>query len=134
MPQNLIKITASKKLIAIVVRKTFPAQPHQFLTDKNNPLQLGVLKYQKNQTVKPHLHRQVTKTTHKNQEFIYLISGQMKVNFYYRRKLIKTLTLNPGDFLLQLTGGHGFQMLKNTKFITIKQGPYHGSSKEKTFI
>ena len=134
MSPNLINITANKKLLAIVVRQNFPAKPHQFLTDKNNPLQLGVLKGSKNQIVKPHLHRQITKTTHKNQEFIYLVSGQLKVEFFYRRRLVKTLTLNPGDCLLQLTAGHGFKFTKDSKIITIKQGPYHSPAKEKTFI
>jgi quercetin dioxygenase-like cupin family protein len=134
MAANLIKIKAKQKLLALVIKKEFPARAHQFLTEEDNPLQLGILKYAKGQSVKPHLHRQIEKTSHKNQEFIYVVSGQVRVSFFYRREKIKSLILNRGDILLQLSGGHGFEMLKSTELITIKQGPYHGTPKEKTFI
>ena len=134
MPSALVYIKLRKKTLALIVRANLEPQKDQFLTDPQSPLQLGVLDYPENSTVKPHLHRQMTKTTHKNQEFIYLVKGQVKVDFYSKHKLIQTETLNPGDSLLQLSGGHGFTFLKPSKIITIKQGPYHGRSREKNII
>jgi len=134
MSQNLITIKVHKKTLALIVIADHQSQKDQFLTDKDNPLQLGILKYPKDFVVKPHLHRQIIKTTHKNQEFIYLVEGQVKVDFFYKRKLIESHILNPGDCLLQLSGGHGFKFLKPSKLITIKQGPYQGKSKEKQQI
>lgn len=134
MTSDLVYIKLRKKTLALIVRANLKPQKDQFLTDPQSPLQLGVLDYPKNASVKPHLHRQVIKTTHKNQEFIYLIKGQVKVDFYYKRKLFKTETLNPGDCLLQLSGGHGFTFLKPSKIVTIKQGPYLGQSREKNLL
>jgi hypothetical protein len=134
MTPNLINVKIRNKSLALIVKAKLKPQKNQFLTDAQNPLQLGVLDYPKNATVKPHLHRQITKTTHKNQEFIYLVEGQVKVEFFYKRKLIQTETLDPGDCLLQLSGGHGFTFLKPSKLITVKQGPYHDRAREKTII
>ena len=32
--------------------------------------------------------------------------------------------MNKGDIILLVSGGHGFQILKKTEIIEIKQGPY----------
>jgi len=134
MTAKLIKITANKKQLALIIKSGFQTKKNQFLTSKNNPLQLGILKFPKNYLVKPHYHRQIQKTTHKNQEFIYLVSGKIQVTFYHHQQKIQTTTLNSGDILLQLAGGHSFKMLKPSQLITIKQGPYKGTKKEKSFI
>ena len=135
---NLITIKAGQKTIALIVKADFKAKPHQFLTDKDNPLQLGVLAHKKDSEVKPHQHRKLTKTTHQNQEFIYLKSGKVEVTFYrdfYRGSTpVKKHILEPGDCLLQLSGGHGFKYLKDSETITIKQGPYFGKAKEKKLL
>ncbi|MEA3355342.1 MAG: hypothetical protein U9Q63_02580 [Patescibacteria group bacterium] len=134
MSSNLIEIKSGKTLIALIILSNFKAKLHQFLTPKNNPLQLGVLSYPKNSIVKPHQHKKLTKTTHQNQEFIYLKSGQIQVTFFYQGSTLVKHILNPGDCLLQISGGHGFKFLKKSKIITIKQGPYLGSSCEKSII
>lgn len=131
---NLIKVKAKKTILALIVRSNFKAKPHQFLTPANNPLQLGILKFPKNHTVLSHQHRALTKTTHKNQEFIYVVSGQILAEFFYKGRTLVKHILNPGDCLLQLQGGHGFTMLKLTKIITIKQGPYSSRKLEKIEI
>lgn len=134
MPSNLITIKAGKTTLALIIKANFKAKPHQFLTDKNNPLQLGVLSHSKNSEVKPHQHKNLEKTTHQNQEFIYLKSGLVEVTFFNKGVSFVKHLLNPGDCLLQLSGGHGFKFLKKSETITIKQGPYFGKLKEKAFI
>ncbi|MFH0942911.1 MAG: hypothetical protein V1810_01930 [Candidatus Beckwithbacteria bacterium] len=130
----MIQIKANNQLIALIIRANHQAKPNQFLTSKTNPLQLGVLKFPKNHQVKPHQHRHLAKTTHQNQEFIYLVSGQAEVEFFYKGSTLVKHRLNPGDCLLQLKGGHGFTFLKPSKIITIKQGPYRGLKAEKEFL
>jgi len=130
----MIEIKAKNQLIALIIPSTQKAKSNQFLTSKTNPLQLGVLRFPKNHQVKPHQHRSLTKTTHQNQEFIYLVSGKIRVEFFNKGLSFVKKTLNPGDCLLQLKGGHGFTFLKPSKIITIKQGPYRGLKAEKEFL
>ncbi|MCX6816275.1 MAG: hypothetical protein NTZ93_00135 [Candidatus Beckwithbacteria bacterium] len=134
MPNNLINIKFGKTTLALIIKANFKAKPHQFLTKPDNPLQLGVNFYPKGRQVKPHQHRRLAKTTHKNQEFIYLVSGQIEATFFYKGRTFVKHILNPGDCLLQFCGGHGFKFLKPTKLITIKQGPYSDRQHEKIEI
>ena len=135
MSSNLIKIKSGSTLIALIIRSNFKAKPNQFLTKPTNPLQLGINSYPKNHIVKPHKHRKILKTIHQNQEFIFVKSGQVKVIFFYKGStFVKNYILNPGDCLLQISGGHSFKFLKKSVLITIKQGPYHGKLKEKIFL
>ena len=131
MPNNLINIKFKQTTLALIIKASFKTKPHQFLTPANNPLQLGILKFPKNHTVLAHEHRALTKTTHQNQEFIYVVSGQIQAEFFNKGESFVKHILNPGDCLLQLSGGHGFTFLKPTQIITIKQGPYRGRAKEK---
>lgn len=130
----MIQIKTQGKLIALIIKAKNQPKINQFITDPLNPLQLGFLRFSKNHQVKPHQHRSLTKTAHQNQEFIYLVSGQFEVSFFYKGRTFVKHILNPGDCLLQLQGGHGFTMLKPTKIITIKQGPYLSRQREKIEI
>lgn len=134
MSNNLINIKFKETALALIIKANYPAKPHQFLTKPDNPLQLGINSYPKNHQVKPHRHRALTKTTHQNQEFIYVVSGQLQADFCYKGRTFVTHILDKGDCLLQLSGGHGFTFLKPTKIITIKQGPYSNRQQEKIEI
>lgn len=128
----MIEIKAAGKTIALIIKAK--AKINRFITKPNNPLQLGYLSFSKNNQVKPHQHRALTKTTHQNQEFIYVVSGQIQVEFFNKGESFVKHILNPGDCLLQIAGGHGFTFLKPTKIITIKQGPYSNRKREKIEI
>ena len=41
--------------------------------------------------------------------------------------------LKKNDIILLLTGGHGFKVLKNCKFIEVKQGPYNAKKDKYKF-
>jgi len=129
--RQMIKIIKNKQLLAVIVRAKDQNELDGFITDSQSPLQLGFIKYDKDRQVTPHQHRKLTKTTHQNQEFIYVVAGQVEAKFYYKNQAIKTVVLEAGDTLLQLAGGHGFTFLKPTRLITIKQGPYTTRTHEK---
>ncbi|KKU44705.1 MAG: hypothetical protein UX62_C0051G0005 [Microgenomates group bacterium GW2011_GWA2_46_7] len=44
----------------------------------------------------------------------------------YGWNVIKEVVLNQGDILLQVSGGHGFDVLEPSYLIEIKQGPFPG--------
>jgi hypothetical protein len=127
----MIKITQDGKLLAIIIKAKQQAELDGFVTGKDSPLQLGCLKFEKDQQVTPHEHRSLTKTTHMNQEFIYIVKGEVKAEFYFKNKIIAQDILKSGDMMLQMAGGHGFTFIKPTKIVTIKQGPYSSRKEEK---
>ena len=57
----------------------------------------------------------------------------MRVDFYSRhKKFLKSTILKKNNIILLLSGGHGFKVIKDCKFLEIKQGPYKiGRDKER---
>ena len=41
-----------------------------------------------------------------------------------KKKYLFSKQAKKNDIVILLTGGHGFKMLNNCKFIEVKQGPY----------
>ena len=132
--KNVEKIIHQDETLAIIIRKDFGEEGANFLSEPNDPFQLGVIKYPEGHEIRPHLHNKIEKSNDLNQEFVYVISGELKIDFYFEKELVQSVILNPGDSFLQLKGGHGFKMCKDTKIIELKQGPFHGTEVEKTYL
>ena len=79
------------------------------------------------------MHILVNKKVKRTQEFIYIKSGEVKNNLYNEdRILVETIILKKGDSVLQLAGGHDFEVLKdNTQVLMVKNGPYKGIENDK---
>jgi len=116
------------QIFAIIIRRKYRPDGVNFLTPDDYTLQLGLIGHPKGRHIRdhihnPHIHYQVDTT----QEFLYLESGKIKATIYdYGWNVIKEVVLNQGDILLQISGGHGFDVLEPTYLIEIKQGPFPG--------
>ena len=123
------------KIIAIVVEKDFNKDGINFISKEDFPLQLGVNNYRKGSIIKPHFHIEKEITINKIQEVIHIESGRIIVNLYdLNGKKIKSVELSTGDTIFLVDGGHGFEILEDTKIIEVKQGPYLGKDKDKRMI
>lgn len=134
MSKNIEKIENKGKTIAIIIRHNFGQEGISFISNPKDPFQVGVLNHQPGYVVKSHLHNKISKENKENQEFLFIIFGKVEVDFYDKEKLIGKKILCSGDALLQMNGGHGFKILKPSKLIEVKQGPFYGNEKEKTYI
>ena len=66
---------------------------------------------------------------------VHIKSGRTVVNLYdLNGKKFKSVELSDGDTIFFVDGGHGFEMLEDTKIIEVKQGPYFGKDKDKRMI
>ncbi len=118
--------------IAIVIRKDFNREGINFVSDSSFPLQLGINSYKKGHEIKSHFHQKREFVITNVQEVIYLKSGKVLVSLYDLNKtMVQTITLSAGDLIFFVNGGHGLEMLENTTFIEVKQGPYFGQDKDK---
>jgi len=51
----------------------------------------------------------------------------LQVDFYSDdQKYLDSRTLNSGDVILLIKGGHGFKVLDDLEMFEVKQGPYAG--------
>ena len=104
------------------------------LTPEKEYLQASIIKFKKKLTIKSHNHLKhpVVKNKRPIQESWILIKGKAKI-FYFdtNKKLLKTLTMKPGDISISFGGGHRLDVEKvNTIIYEYKTGPYKGSKKD----
>ena len=123
------------RTIAIVVRRDFGKDGVNFVSKEDFPLQLGVSGYKKGATIKAHFHIEKEIKINKIQEVVHIESGRTMVNLYdLNGKKVKSVELSEGDTIFFVDGGHGFEMLEDTKILEVKQGPYFGKDKDKRMI
>ena len=123
------------KTIAIVVRKDFKKEGVNFISKPDFPLQLGISSYKRGNKIKAHLHTEKEIKINKIQEIVHIESGKTIVNLYdLSGKKFKSVELLVGDTIFFVNGGHGFEMLEDTKIIEVKQGPYSGKDNDKRYI
>jgi len=111
---------------AVVIRDKASSQnKYNFLTKPVEPMQLGMNYYQAGDKIPNHYHvkRQISDCP--GQEFIIVSEGKLEINLFdENQQHFQTLQLTAGDMILLLRGGHGMEILDETKIIEIKQGPY----------
>lgn len=109
------------------------SEKYNFLTDSQNPLQLGMNFYKQGETIKAHYHLPRHVESDWVQEFLLIAEGRATLTLFDQgdQTPIETLELGTGDMVLLLSGGHGLQIQEDTKIVEIKQGPYDGKTKDK---
>ncbi len=131
---GLERITHGDQLLAIIIRADAkPEKKYNFITDPQNPLQLGVSKYDGGEIIPSHAHLRTEVTVPSGQEFILLTAGKLRVTLYdaSTRDPLATSDLAAGDMILLVSGGHGFEVLEPCQIVEVKQGPYLSKEKDK---
>jgi hypothetical protein len=129
------KIEWEGKTLALIVRQSYEPEGANFITSEDSPLQLGVLKHRPDHTIKPHIHKNPPRTINETQEVLYIAYGKVEADFYASAgKKVASTVLDAGDTILLVSGGHGFNILEDSKIIEVKQGPYHGVEEDKERI
>ena len=129
------KIEWKGKTLALILRGTYDVEGVNFFTAPENPLQLGVLKHKQGTKIKAHIHKDSQKVIREVQEVLHIVSGKVEAEFYDSKGAqVSSTTLNTGDTIMLLTGGHGFNILEESKIIEVKQGPYLGHEEDKEII
>uniref|UniRef100_A0A6M3KTQ1 Mannose-6-phosphate isomerase n=1 Tax=viral metagenome TaxID=1070528 RepID=A0A6M3KTQ1_9ZZZZ len=126
--------------IAIVIRSNFKLEDQgiEFITDNESTQQVGIMRRPKDYKVKDHIHlKQPGRKAVYTQEALLVRSGQIRVDLFkedeFGIKFAKSVTLEKGDIICLLSGGHGITFLEESEILEIKQGPYT-PDKDKEFI
>ena len=120
--------------LAIIIRSTYNNNGIEFFSNDNDSQQLGFMTREKGYEIIPHRHNLIKRKVEVTQEVLFIKSGSVKVDFYDNQEnYIKSSTLNNGDVILLIDGGHGFFMLEKSEIIEVKQGPDCGSEDKVRF-
>ena len=127
MNNHIETVKTKGSIIAIIIRNSFHQEGIEFFTPNEFSQQLAYMNRKKGHIIPRHLHNPVPRQVLFTREFLYIKSGKVKVDLYDNEKNFLTKkVLSAGDVILLADGGHGFEMLKDSEIIEIKQGPYGG--------
>ncbi len=106
----------------------------RFATENEDPLQVGIFERDKGYEVPAHRHNGRALTLTDVGEFLWVQSGSMRIEVFDEEwNVLDTWTARSGDCIVLLRGGHAISMLEPTRLLEVKQGPYPGKEREKTF-
>ncbi len=132
--QGIERVAPGGKLLAIIVRAQVATEKkYNFLTEPESSLQMGVSTYPGGEAIAAHAHLRTEVTAPSGCEYILVKSGKLRVRLYdaETREQLVVEVLGPGDSILLLAGGHGFDVLEPCQILEVKQGPYISKEKDK---
>jgi hypothetical protein len=134
MPQ-ITKVKYKNKIFAIIIKnENLKKNGITFFTENKMNLQIGFMKHSKGYKILPHKHYPVKRVLNKTTEAIYVIKGELRVDFYTNKeeylfsKIIKSKSI-----IALMDGAHGFKVSKNIEMIEVKQGPFVKQIDKKKF-
>lgn len=114
-------------LYAIVVRGEYREPGVRFVTPGTFSQQLGFMSHPAGHRIRPHRHLDVRREVVKTQEVVLVRRGRLRVDFHDDSgNAVESRTLEAGDVVLLVSGGHGFEVLEDCDLVEVKQGPYMG--------
>ncbi len=129
--QGIERVEAGGQLLACIVRRSFEAPATTFVTPEHTTFQLGFIVYPAAAEIRRHAHRPLQRSIVGTPEMLMVQRGRCEVDIYGTDgRMIATKTLEEGDILLLLAGGHGLRLLDDTVLLEVKQGPYVADEKE----
>ncbi|MFQ3574330.1 MAG: hypothetical protein SNJ53_06830 [Thermodesulfovibrionales bacterium] len=120
--------------IATIIRADYLPDKTTFITPDGYYQQTGFVVYPKGGVIKRHLHLPLQRHLVGTQEALIVKRGKVEIDLYAMDKsALGTWTLNEGDIILLVSGGHGIRCLEDTVLLEIKQGPYTGLKEKEHF-
>lgn len=128
------KIEHNGQELAVIIRNDFHEEGIHFLTPGDYSQQLAYMHHPEGKKIAAHVHNEVHRNIHITQEVLVIKAGKLRVDFYDDEKnYLESRILNPGDIILLVSGGHGFEALEELEMVEIKQGPYAGEGDKVRF-
>jgi hypothetical protein len=120
--------------IATIIRKDYMPESTTFISPDSYYQQLGFVVYPTGGEVVRHSHLPLQRHLVGTPETLLIRKGKAEVELFAMDKSqLGTWTLEEGDMIQLVSGGHRFACLADTVFLEIKQGPYTGLVEKELF-
>ena len=128
------EVVVDGTLYALIVRHDFNRPGVHFFTPTHFSQQLGYMSHPEGHRIHPHSHREVSRDVRRTQEVLVIRKGRLRVDLYAEdHRRIESRTLDAGDVILLVQGGHGFEVLEACEMFEVKQGPFVGEEDKVRF-
>ncbi len=133
MSMEYIK-TKDNVLTSIIIRHDYRPTGTTFVTSPDLAQQVGFVVYPAGGVIKRHIHKNVDRQNISSSEALIIREGKLEIDIFDQAKnLVATRQLETGDFVLMVSGGHGFRVIEPTILLEIKLGPYAGPEDKELF-
>lgn len=96
-----------------------------FFTEKDSPLQVGMIVKKISEPVNAHRHNIFPRNVSGTSEFLFILEGGMALTIYDENfEDPEQFNIPKGSGVLLLSGAHAIDFKVPTKMIEVKQGPY----------
>jgi len=122
------------ELCAVRLSAAYDEPGIRFFTSDELSQQLACMSYLAGKIIPAHTHNTVRREVFYTQEALFIRKGRVRIDFYNRQQQYQTSrVLGPGDVILLISGGHGFEVLEDLNMVEVKQGPYAGDMDKTRF-
>lgn len=124
----------NKNLLGIYINDQDFKNEKNFLTDHSISFQVGTFNLDQGNIIQRHVHNKYERKIFKTSEALFMIDGKIKVDLYdIENEFIQTVIVEKGEIIVMLDGGHAIEILEDSKFVEVKQGPYDENSDKNHF-
>ena len=126
--------TEDKVLTSIIIHVDYRPPETTFITSPDLAQQVGFVVYPAGGVIKRHIHKNVDRQNISSSEALFVREGRLEIDIYdTNRSLLATREIHAGEFVLMVSGGHGFRILEATILLEVKLGPYGGAQDKELF-
>ena len=106
-----------------------------FFSPAESSFQFGLLAHGAGFEEPPHLHQPVKREINDLQQMFVVQRGAVAVQLYADdKKLLREVVLKAGDAIVLIHGIHAIRVIEDMQCISVKQGPFLGTEKDKLFV
>jgi hypothetical protein len=106
-----------------------------FFSPPESSFQFGLLAHEAGFVEPPHYHASVTREISDLQQMFVVQRGVVAVQLYSDEgRLLRELELRAGDAIVLIHGVHALRVLEDMQCISVKQGPFLGTEKDKVLV
>jgi hypothetical protein len=106
-----------------------------FFSPPWSSFQFGLLSHEAGFIEPPHLHQPIQREINDLQQMFVVQRGVVAVQLYADDKtLLKEVVLKTGDAIVLIHGIHAIRVIEDMQCISVKQGPFLGTEKDKLFV
>tara|TARA_Y100000768_G_scaffold359556_1_gene316156 strand:+ start:548 stop:946 length:399 start_codon:yes stop_codon:yes gene_type:complete len=123
----MIKKVKHKDILYAIIVSNYEQKNEgiEFITDGNSLLEFGIMNYKAGHKIQPHQHKPYDRLTSGTNEVLFIKKGRVCVDFFDENQIhFLSETLKKDDWIILLSGGHGFSIIDDSEMIEVKNGPY----------
>ena len=133
--KNIKNIIYNDELYSSIFDLNNISEGLDFLTNDESFIQVGTWKYEKGKILDAHYHNTFERKSFITQEVVLVLEGSIICNLYTKDgNFIATEEINENQLIIQYQGIHEYEIMKDSKILEIKNGPYFGPDKDRTRV